>query len=110
MLVTHFEQGVLIMGRIQVYSPKEEREKADIAVRVGNKLVKKLALGSRASFEVQLTEKADYWTSRAVDAVQSRNVIEQDFAINVAKGYKMKIDRILDSLVEEEPCQIDVWA
>lgn len=40
------------MGRIQVYSPKEEREKADIAVRVGNKLVKKLTLGSRASFEV----------------------------------------------------------
>lgn len=67
-------------------------------------------MGGNKTLYQQLTEKADYWTSRAVDAVQSKNVVEQDFAINVAKGYQIKIDRILDSLVGEEICQVDVLA
>lgn len=58
----------------------------------------------------ELKEKEDAWTQRAVEAVQSHDVVEQDFAVNVAKGYRMKIDRILDSLVEEEICQVDVLA
>lgn len=58
-----------------------------------------------------LQQKVDAWTSRAVEAVQRRDVIEQDFAINIAKGYQMKLDKLVEDAYvqyEEEPCQIDV--
>lgn len=58
----------------------------------------------------ELKEKEDAWTYRAVQAIQAKDPVEQDFAVNVAKGYRMKIDRILDNLVGEEICQVDVLA
>lgn len=49
-----------------------------------------------------LQKKVDAWTSRAVQAVQNKASIEQDFAINIAKGYQIKLAELYDKPIEEE--------
>lgn len=60
------------MARIGVYSPREEREKdLGMAVREGDRLVKKLNLGSRASFEVLFGNYHGYTVERIVGNVMT---------------------------------------
>lgn len=49
------------MGRIQVYSPREERERSlGTAVRIGDRLVKKVLVGSKDSFHALFGEYHGY--------------------------------------------------
>lgn len=60
------------VSRIQVYSPKAEREKSlGMAVRIGDRLVKRLVVGSKDSFHALFGEYHGYTIERIEKGVMT---------------------------------------